>query len=295
MKKKTLELFNQINEDDVLHALDSNFNDATNIWYNIQIEWMKHSYKIFQDSEKYLILIYLFLRTLETYSEYLIKLNIEDYFSKNKIEIESFNIIDISKELNIPKESARRKVVELEKSKIILRLKKKLIIDRSAFQYQRPIKSIVRISSFLSNFSEILFKEKILKKKISSDKIDKYIRQNFTFCWKLFYEMYIPNLVLWKNYHGDLDTFHIFSICKVNNKKNTGINAKSISDISGIPRATVIRKLKLLVKKKLITIDDKKLYVVNKAKLIGGLIKEQTEITKKLSNYGTKMFNAMMV
>ena len=81
----------------------------------------------------------------------------------------------------------------------------------------------------------------------------------------------------------------------VTEKKTIGINAMSISDISGIPRATVIRKLKLLVKKKLITVDDKKLYVVNKAKLIGGLIKEQTEITKKLSNYGTKMFNAMMV
>ena len=165
MKKKTLKLFNQINEDDVFHAMDNNFNDAANIWHNIQTEWMKHSYKVFQDSEKYLILIYLFLRTLETYSKHLIKLNIEDYFGKDKIEIESFNLIDISKKLNIPKESARRKIIELEKSKIILRLKKKLIIDRSAFQYQRPIKSIVRISSFLSNFSEILFKEKILKKR----------------------------------------------------------------------------------------------------------------------------------
>ena len=295
MKKKTLKLFKQINEDDVFHTMDNNFNDAANIWYNIQTEWMKHSYKVFQDSEKYLILIYLFLRTLETYSKYLIKLNIEDYFGKDKIEIENFNVINISKKLNIPKESARRKIIELEKSKIILRLKKKLIIDRSAFQYQRPIKSIVRISLFLSNFSEILFKEKILKKKISSDKIDKYIRQNFTFCWKFFYEMYIPNLVLWKNYHGDLDTFHIFSICMVNNKENTGINAKSISDISGIPRATVIRKLKLLVKKKLLKFDNKKLYIFNEAKIIDDLIKVQTEITKKLSSFTTKIFNAMMV
>ena len=174
-----------------------------------------------------------------------------------------------------------------------------MIIDRSAFQYQRPIKSIVKISSFLSNFSEILFKEKILKKNISSDKIDKYIRQNFTFCWKFFYEMYIPILVLWKNHHGDLDTFYIFSLCLVNdtseNQKKTGINAMSISDISGIPRATVIRKLKLLVKKKLLKFDNKKLYIFNEAKIIGDLIKVQTEITKKLSSFTTKIFNAMMV
>ena len=107
--------------------------------------------------------------------------------------------------------------------------------------------------------------------------------------------MYIPNLVLWKNYHGDLDTFHIFSICMVNNKKNTGINAKSISDISGIPRATVIRKLKLLVKKKLLKFDNKKLFIFNEAKIIDDLIKAQTEITKKLSSFTTKIFNAMMV
>ena len=299
MKEKTPKLFNQINEDDVFSAVNSNFKNITHEWFNLQTEWMKHSYKAFQDSDKYLILIYLFLRTLETYSEYLIKLNIEDYFGKNKIEIESFNIIDISKELNIPKESARRKIVELEKSKIILRLKKKLIIDRSAFQYQRPIKSIVKISSFLSNFSEILFKEKILKKKMSSDTIDKYIRQNFVYCWKFFYEMYIPILVLWKNYHGDLDTFYIFSLCLVNdtleNQKKTGINSMSVSDISGIPRATVIRKLKLLVKKKLLTVDDKKLYKVNEANLLGDLIKVQTVITKNLSSFVTKIFNGIRI
>ena len=299
MKKKAPKLFNQINEDDVFSAMNSNFKSIIHEWFNLQTEWMNHSYKVFHDSEKYLILIYLFLRTLETYSEYLIKLNIEDYFGKNKIEIESFNIIDISKKLNIPKESARRKIVELEKSKIILRLKKKLIIDRSAFQYQRPIKSIVKISSFLSNFSEILLKEKILKKKMSSDTIDKYIRQNFTYCWKFFYEMYIPILVLWKNYHGDLNTFYIFSLCLVNdtleNQKKTGINAMSISDISEIPRATVIRKLKLLVKKKLLTVDDKKLYKVNEANLLGDLIKVQTVITKNLSSFVTKIFNGIRI
>ena len=81
----------------------------------------------------------------------------------------------------------------------------------------------------------------------------------------------------------------------VNNKENTGINAKSISDISGIPSATVIRKLKLLVKKKLLKLDNKKLYIFNEAKIIGDLIKVQTEITKKLSSFTTKIFNAMMV
>ena len=321
MKKKPTKLFNQVKEDDAFDALDKNYQDIAYQWFSLQLQWMSHSYKIFQDSEKYLILIYLFHKTLESYSKYLIKLNIKDYFNKDRIEIEKFNIKDIAKQLNIPKESARRKVIELEKSKIILRLKKKLIIDRSAFRYQRPIKSIEKISSFLSIFSEILLKEKILKKKISAETIDNYTRQNFTNCLNFFYEMYIPSLVLWKNYFGDLNTFHIFNLCVMNNTlaaqkkdsnnlniknrmiyfdfiiepKKTGINAMSISKISGIPRATVIRKLQLLVKKKIITIDDKKLYTINKNKVIVDLIKVQKEITKKMSNYATKVFNAMMV
>ena len=39
-----------------------------------------------------------------------------------------------------------------------------------------------------------------------------------------------------------------------------GVNAMSISDITGIPRATVIRKLNKLLKEKFLTIDSKKHY-----------------------------------
>ena len=38
-----------------------------------------------------------------------------------------------------------------------------------------------------------------------------------------------------------------------------GVNAMSLSDITGIPRATVVRKLKWLIDKKFLTINDKKL------------------------------------
>ena len=38
-----------------------------------------------------------------------------------------------------------------------------------------------------------------------------------------------------------------------------GVNAMSLSDITGIPRPTVVRKLKWLINKKFLTINDKKL------------------------------------
>ena len=43
-------------------------------------------------------------------------------------------------------------------------------------------------------------------------------------------------------------------------KDDVGINAMSISDITGIPRATVIRKLNKLIKENFLKIDTKKHY-----------------------------------
>jgi DNA-binding IclR family transcriptional regulator len=41
---------------------------------------------------------------------------------------------------------------------------------------------------------------------------------------------------------------------------HVGINAFSIAEISGIPRATVVRKLQFLIKNNFLIIDEKKLY-----------------------------------
>ena len=48
--------------------------------------------------------------------------------------------------------------------------------------------------------------------------------------------------------------------------KIRGINAMSISEITGIPRPTVVRKLKILVKKKYISYDKNKLINIDLSK-----------------------------
>ena len=42
-----------------------------------------------------------------------------------------------------------------------------------------------------------------------------------------------------------------------------GVNAMSLSEITGIPRPTVVRKLKYLTKNNYITINKKKLLFIN--------------------------------
>jgi len=52
----------------------------------------------------------------------------------------------------------------------------------------------------------------------------------------------------------------------LNTQKIRGLNAMSISEITGIPRPTVVRKLKILIKKKYISIDKNKLINIDVSK-----------------------------
>ena len=69
-----------------------------------------------------------------------------------------------------------------------------------------------------------------------------------------------------------------------------GLNAMSISDITGIPRATVVRKLKGLVNKNFLLIDEKKHY-----KLTGNIVSKltpiQNTVLKRLADFSTRIFN----
>ena len=118
------------------------------------------------------------------------------------------------------------------------------------------------------------FNEKLISEPISSESLTNTSKEYFSFVWKLYYEMQMPMLLEFKKIFGDLESFHVNGICLVNHALNSkkydnsimskefylekyffgdkedlpGINAMSISDITGIPRATVIRKLNKLTK-----------------------------------------------
>ena len=75
-----------------------------------------------------------------------------------------------------------------------------------------------------------------------------------------------------------------------------GVNAMSLSDITGIPRPTVVRKLKWLINEKYLNINDKKLISLD-AK--GGAFKQSKEMQRQnflsLSNFIYRLFNQIKV
>jgi hypothetical protein len=68
-----------------------------------------------------------------------------------------------------------------------------------------------------------------------------------------------------------------------------GLNAMSISDITGIPRATVVRKLNKLIKKKYLLINHKKHYRVTG--LIKNLVPVQDKTFYQLGIFAATIFN----
>jgi len=317
MKNRILEFSNQIYEDDVLKILKNNYSSIAPLWVTHQFEWINGMYEPYKDHDKYLIIIYLIKTTLDLYSRNFMKINFDKFYQQDSIEIARINISEISKALNIPKESTRRKIVELEKAGDIKRFKRKITIDSSAFRFIKPENSLKRTARFLSMFSSILVENKILKKKVSSSELEITIKENFSYVWKIFYELQIPMLLAWKKIFKDLETFNIWSACVVNqyihaakgqkkmdineflNKaifldkiKRKGINAMSISDITGIPRATVIRKLNNLIQLKNLNINNKKQYTLDGIHL-KRFLPVQNITMERLSSFSTKIYNYM--
>ena len=319
MKIHVPEISNLIYEDDVLKVLKSNYSIMGPLWVIHQFEWINSMYQPYKDHDKYLIVIYLIKSTLDFYSRNFTKINYEQFYSQDSVEIGRINISEISKALNIPKESTRRKIVELEITGDIKRFKKKIIIDRTTFKFVRPEESLKRSSRFLAIFSKILLEDEIIKKTVSSKELEISIKENFSYIWKLYYEMQIPMLLAWKKIFNDLETFNIWSACVVNQYihaskdqkkmnikdfldkaiflkkiKNKGINASSISDITGIPRATVIRKLNNLIKSKNLNIDNKKQYTLDGIHL-KKFLPVQNITMERLSEFSTKIYNSILV
>ena len=186
MKTNIPDISNQIYAEDTLGVLEKKYSTMGPIWVNQQMEWMNGIYASFKDHNKFLILIFLVKKTLDFYSRNFIKLSFDEFYSQEIVQIDKFSIAEISIALNIPKESTRRKVLQLENDGVIKKIQNRIVIDRSKFYHSKPINSIKRISRFLSTLSEMSKSEKILSDIITSEELELVIKNNFSYVWKIY-------------------------------------------------------------------------------------------------------------
>ena len=69
----------------------------------------------------------------------------------------------------------------------------------------------------------------------------------------------------------------------------------TISDLTGIPRPTVIRKLNYLVKNKFVDKNKNSLYVVSNSSNVKEIDKYRLENVNKISEMSCKLFNAARI
>jgi len=285
MLEKKFNISNQINIKQVEKIYDKNFEEIILEFAKLEVDWLHNAYNEYKDIDKYLILINLINKTLSTYNKHFYKISFDTFYNNPHIEIESFSIIDLVNELKISKETVRRKLNELSKYGVIIRKKKKIQITRVASNPNLE-KNVHNLAKLINIFSRNFEKQNELSK-FSIKEIEKKIFSNYTQYWNLFFNFQIPYVLRWKKICDSSENFYIFALCALNEifnskkigKKNKvrtfinveqlhdnipiiqqltkGLNPTSISEISGIPRATVIRKVNFLIKKNFIVINKK--------------------------------------
>ena len=318
--EKLPSISSEINKVEVNKFIFNNFNSISPYFYKLISEWMSDAYKIFKDLDKFLILIYLINTDFEFFRRNNLNITYENFYKDKTLEINKINLIQISKDLNIPKESVRRKISELEKKGIIKKKGKKIFLDRSAYESQEPINTLKNVSVLLSKFSEISKKNNITKKSLDRTEVSKLIKNNFSFCWYQFFKFIFSYCYRWRKYFGDLEIMLIGITIAFNSVTTAsiklkgiesyidkwreeilqnnirGINAMSISEITGIPRPTVIRKINSLIKLNMVEMDKNKLLNI---KFNNKSYKETSELQNETINdlgiFITRTFNQINI
>ena len=313
-----------LSDEQVYESIMSHYSTLSKDWISHQWNWMNSVYRPFNDHYKYMIIISLIEKTLQFYDQMNIQYSYDEYYSKSYLQIEKFSITELCEKLDLPKETIRRKVIELENEGVITRNKKKIVIDRKAFDFVKPDGQIKFSSKYIYLVSLALNKDKVYSKKLDQKTIENIVKKNFSLSWRWFYRMQIPLIIGYHKFFKDLTTFHIWGTVCMNqvlnvssqlnsdNKKssldyfatnnilienlgaNTGISAMSISDMTKIPRATIIRKCKYLIKEDLIKLNEKKQYVLTSMNF-RKILPYQTEIFKYKAKFIRKILNLLVI
>jgi DNA-binding Lrp family transcriptional regulator len=327
VNKKKHNLNNLVNFDSKKIGLVLSKNQSVLIkyWIKFQQEWIQNIYGKFKDHEKYIILMFLISKTWQDSSNLFKFYSIDEYYSQSEISLPDISLSEISRNLKIPKETIRRKLIELETENIIKREGQKIILASLALSLQKPETSIKTLSIFFEKLSVLLSTEDWFGLSVSRKDIELYFNKYYTIFWNQYFKMQIPFLIRWKTVFGDLESWVIWANIGINqslyyekisknfnkkinlldgmdessylrniqeNEPPQGVNASSIADISGIPRATVLRKLNKLLKEKVIKRNKKLEYILIDEGKLNKKIKDNFLINQKyIALFVTDVFN----
>ncbi len=265
--------------------LNENFIKLMPTFYEMQSTFLSGLYRRYGDLEGGNIVIF-FARDLhleilrKRENDLSFNLSLENFWNNHKnIDQSSKKIIFISKQTGLPKETTRRKLISLVKKKHIKKSDKNKIYWEPISEFKESYINI--IEEQISALSKFIFEQgKFLNLNLSFSKIQKDIKNNYSFFWYHYLNFQLEYFKFWqeelkdlemlliglqtqiqtinflsKKTSGDFNVFFQNKIPKNINIKDANISATSISEVTGIPRPTCIRKLDRFVKMKFLEKD----------------------------------------
>jgi len=306
----------KISQDNIYTTYCDNYDSIHYLFVEFQFSWLQQAFNALKDLDKYNIIVYLYKENFIELNELFKVKSLNEFYVNPRFVLDKINIIKISKKLRLSKETARRKILELEEDGILIKNKKTISVTLKAGLLQKPENTISSFSKILQYVSWLLYKEKKVKKYYKKEFFIKKIKERFTQILAIFLEYQIDYVLTRKALaNNDIEMWFIVGsllynqimFLKKSEKKShyqkewieevlnigdkKGINAMTISDLTGIPRPTVIRKLKILLKQKDIFKDENNLYYITDGKLFSELNKQRLLNIKNLSHTISRINN----
>ncbi len=271
-------------EQEIAKIINKNYKEYTKFHYPLsyQILYLWKNY-LGKDLETNLILSNLTIKALRIYNQNNKKKSYKEFIKTKQISIGKVKKAELSRELLIPRETIRRKLEDLKKENFIDMVDGNIDINRKSFEIKDLDTIINKYSKCLNIILDNLGDDKtIAKKSITED----YLLNNFSKCWINILSMMIELSLIWRKFLKSMENWFIFGTCGLNQMYNLkdsknfrdlhpdntenfflnltreetsrGLNPTTISDLTGIPRQTVIRNLKNLTKSKALEKDTRR-------------------------------------
>ena len=271
-------------EQEIAKIINKNYKEYTKFHYPLsyQILYLWKNY-LGKDLETNLILSNLTIKALRIYNQNNKKKSYKEFIKTKQISIGKVKKAELSRELLIPRETIRRKLEDLKQENFIDMVDGNIDINRKSFEIKDLDTIINKYSKCLNIIVDNLSDDKtITKKSITED----YLLNNFSKCWINLMSMMIELSLIWRKFLKSMENWFIFGTCGLNQMYNLkdsknfrdlhpdntenfflnltreetsrGLNPTTISDLTGIPRQTVIRNLKNLTKTKALEKDTRR-------------------------------------
>ena len=273
--------------------IEQNYSYLIPDFYEMQVQYMNSMKNIYKDLDTTLVAMFLTNKFYQSENKenYLSNnVSTKNFYQKNKFEksFTKFKVNEISKAINIPRETVRRKKIKLTKNKFIIlnKNKKSLRINSSLINKKVFEPQIKASSKLLSNYCIFFSNKNVFNKDLDFVSFKNDVEKKFILYLPIFLKFQISYFNDWRKFM-DMECIYIAVLCALNTsvqlkrKSNIadeifdskkifaqilnlgdkfGLNTTSIAEITKMPRTTVIRKLAKLEKLNILKKDKFKRY-----------------------------------